>query len=125
MMTANKRLTKSFREYEFRCKCRRKECDAVPMDPGFMQLLQQLRDEWGRPMEITSGSRCAHWNTLKGGTPKSMHLAGKAADIWLETPDQGRRLFAICEKVGFGGVGVGRLFIHVDSGAPGRRWTYD
>lgn len=121
----DERLTASFRASEFRCRCRAASCDAPPMDKAFMVKLQALRDEWGGRLLISSGSRCSAWNAKVGGSPNSMHMQGLAADIRLDSADQGPRISAIAEKVGFSGIGVGKAFIHVDCGEPGRRWRYE
>tara|TARA_R110000868_G_scaffold9394_6_gene46943 strand:- start:3732 stop:4124 length:393 start_codon:yes stop_codon:yes gene_type:complete len=118
-------VSRSFRASEFRCRCRRPDCDAVSIDKDFLVKLQALRDAWGLPFIITSGVRCAFWNTTIKGSTHSQHISGKAADIHLETPEHGPKIAALAEKIGMGGIGVGRVLIHVDSGPDGRRWTYD
>lgn len=45
------------------------------------QILQPMRDAWGKPLQITSGYRCPELNAKVGGSPTSAHLAGLAADI--------------------------------------------
>jgi hypothetical protein len=121
----DKYISKSFRASEFRCKCRRPECDAIAMNPFFIEKLQSLRDSWGLPLIINSGSRCSYWNALLNGAPDSQHVLGLAADIHLESPEHGPKLAALAEKVGMGGIGIGLSFIHVDAGPDGRRWSYD
>jgi uncharacterized protein YcbK (DUF882 family) len=117
-------LSRDFRSREFACKCRRAGCSAPPMDSDFIAKLQALRDLWGSPLVITSGSRCATYNSLVGGAHMSQHLLGKAADIHLDHPDAATRMILLAEKVGFGGIGKARSFLHVDSGPAGRRWSY-
>lgn len=46
-----------------------------------LNLLQPLRNKIQQPMVITSGYRCPELNKAIGGTKKSQHLAGEAADI--------------------------------------------
>lgn len=120
----DKQLTKNFRASELRCRCRQPGCTAPPMDPGFLIKLQRLRDLWGSPLTVTSGLRCRAWNTKVAGSPNSLHLLGKAADLLLENPEDGPRLSILAEKAGMGGVGLDRGFIHVDDGPSGRRWSY-
>jgi uncharacterized protein YcbK (DUF882 family) len=124
MILKDRQLTKNFRLREFKCRCRRPECRAKAMSPAFLEKLQRMRDLWGKPLAITSGSRCSFWNSAVGGSEDSQHLKGLAADIALDDPADGPRLKAIAEKVGMGGVGIAQGFIHVDDGPKGRRWTY-
>lgn len=44
-------------------------------------VLDKLRDGWGRPIIVTSGYRCKDLNAAVGGTRNSQHLKGQAADI--------------------------------------------
>lgn len=48
-------------------------------------LLQPLRDKVGRPLNISSGYRCAELNRKVGGVPTSQHCKGEAADVWCAT----------------------------------------
>lgn len=44
-------------------------------------LLQPLRDAWGKPIRVTSGYRCPELNKKVGGSMTSAHLCGYAADL--------------------------------------------
>jgi uncharacterized protein YcbK (DUF882 family) len=44
------------------------------------RTLQPLRLAYGRPIRISSGYRCRELNRLVGGSPKSQHIKGEAAD---------------------------------------------
>ena len=45
------------------------------------ELLQPIRDAWGKPIKVTSGYRCYRLNRAVGGSPTSVHPLGWAADI--------------------------------------------
>lgn len=49
-------------------------------------LLQPLRDEWGKPLTINSGYRCPKLNDKVGGVPTSQHVLGQAADVACDDP---------------------------------------
>lgn len=94
------------------------------MDMEFLYKLQFLRDMWNKKIIIISGYRCATWNIAVGGSPKSQHLLGRAADLHLNSPWEGKVLALLASRVGMGGIGVANTFIHVDSGPANRRWDY-
>lgn len=51
-----------------------------------LEVLQPLRDAWGKPLHVNSGYRCPELNALVGGVPTSQHVKGEAADIATDTP---------------------------------------
>jgi uncharacterized protein YcbK (DUF882 family) len=131
-------MTSFFTSEEFACKCKNKHCEGKPpklaMQSTLVQALNRVREEFGAPITVTSGFRCQAHNTAVGGSPKSQHMQGIAADI---KPASGKkedleRLYQLClaEKA-FSGVGDGRpkSFVHVDCRAlkPGEKrkeWLY-
>lgn len=44
-------------------------------------MLQKIRDRFGKPIRITSGYRCEELNRLCKGSPTSQHRFAQAADI--------------------------------------------
>ena len=46
-----------------------------------LEVLDGLREFYGKPIKITSGYRCAELNKLVGGSPTSAHVIGYAADL--------------------------------------------
>ncbi len=44
-------------------------------------VLDPLREAYGKPIYVNSGYRCAKHNAAVGGVPKSQHKVGEAADI--------------------------------------------
>lgn len=57
-----------------------------------LEVLQPLRDAWGKPLHVNSGYRCPELNALVGGVPTSQHLKGEAADIATNSPVELARL---------------------------------
>lgn len=74
-------LTRNFSRSEFTCKC---GCGYDTVDFALITTLQNLRDFFEQPVIVKSGSRCLKHNKYVGGSPKSQHLEGKAADIVVE-----------------------------------------
>ena len=46
-----------------------------------LEVLDDLREFYGKPIRITSGYRCTELNKLVGGSPTSAHVIGYAADL--------------------------------------------
>ena len=46
-----------------------------------LEVLDDLREFYGKPIRITSGFRCSELNKLVGGSPTSAHVIGYAADL--------------------------------------------
>lgn len=46
-----------------------------------VEILQPIRDKYGKPIVVTSGFRCAKLNNAVGGAKTSQHCKGEAADI--------------------------------------------
>ena len=63
-------------------KCKGKDCcgGVAPMDSRFMEVLDTLRSHVG-PLRVNSGFRCRNHNTKVGGSSRSKHMEGIAADI--------------------------------------------
>lgn len=51
-----------------------------------LEVLQPLRDAWGKPLSINSGYRCKKLNEVVGGVETSQHCKGEAADISCSEP---------------------------------------
>lgn len=118
-------LTRDFLVSEFRCRCGRKDCDAPLMRRRFMTKLQAMRDEWGKALVPTSGTRCADHNRAVGGAANSQHVYGNAADFNFSRPSDAVAFATLAAKHGMGGIGVGRYLVHVDDrDGETARWTY-
>jgi uncharacterized protein YcbK (DUF882 family) len=46
-----------------------------------MYKLELLRDDYGKPMIVTSGYRCPTHNERVGGVSGSLHTLGRATDV--------------------------------------------
>ena len=97
------------------------------MEHEVVQALDIARDIYGFPMIISSGFRSVEHNRAVGGSPKSSHLLGWAADIAITNS---RKRFLLLEALldaGFNRIGVSEDFIHVDmdpNKPPNALWTY-
>lgn len=64
-------------------------------------VLQPIRDAYGKPIVVTSGYRCPKLNKAVGGVATSEHQKGMAADIRSvsDTREDNKALWDICRKV--------------------------
>ncbi len=73
-----------FAKYEFKCPCG--NCSGYPggvTNAKLLTILEGLRSYYGQPITITSGQRCASYNSRVGGISNSAHRFGKAADFYI------------------------------------------
>lgn len=88
---------KYFNERELRCK----HCGQLPpsvkenIEALVANVLDPLREAYGKPIHVTSGYRCPAHNTAVGGVPRSQHMAGEAADIHAGSPAENLKLAKI------------------------------
>lgn len=64
-------------------------------------VLQPIRQAYGKPIIVTSGFRCPELNKAVGGVPTSEHLQGMAADIrsLSDSRQDNQELFKVCVQV--------------------------
>lgn len=100
-------LSRNFSRAEFAC---RDGCGRDYPVPVLVAVLQAMRDAKGRPLRVVSGIRCADHNERVGGSRRSQHIAGRAADV-----PAGYASVAEWKAAGAIGIGVRRgKVVHVD-----------
>lgn len=123
-----KKLSLNFKVKEFACK---DGSNAIFVDDELVRVLQDIRDHFNRPVTITSGYRTMTHNKKVGGSPKSQHLYGTAADIQVkDTPPEFVAQYAETLLQGTGGIGTypkkaGRAhgWVHIDVRKNKSRWV--
>ena len=115
-------LSKNFRVREFRCQ---DGSDPVFISSRLVEVLQDIRDHFGKPVTITSAYRTAQHNKAVGSETNSQHLYGLAADIIVEGIGP-TAVAAYAEKLmpNTGGIGVYEKqgFVHIDVRKVKSRW---
>lgn len=61
-------------------------------------VLDPLRERYGRPIQVNSGFRGSALNRAVGGAATSQHLKGEAADITVGSRSGNKQLFDIIRK---------------------------
>ena len=121
-------LSTNFTVQEFACK---DGTDPVFVDTELVQVLQSIREHFGKPLTITSAYRTAAHNKAVGGAAYSQHCYGRAADIRVQGVSV-ETLAAYAETLLPDTGGIGRYpvktgrpagWVHVDVRKDKSRWT--
>jgi uncharacterized protein YcbK (DUF882 family) len=103
------------------------------MSLAFLNRLQEIREEFGKPMRVNSGYRCPVHDAALGG--KGPHQTGRAVDIGISGSDA-LDLVELARGYGMTGIGIKQSgshasrFLHMDDlgdGVSGPRpwlWSY-
>jgi len=102
---------KYFKVEDFDCQ----ETGDNKMCPDFLGKLDALREICGFPFIITSGYRSPDHSIEVGKLTPGTHAQGIAADIRVNNGAEKYIIVSEAMKLGFGGVGVAKTFIHVDA----------
>lgn len=118
----DKRLSPHFLAAEFTCNHCGHECPGG-MDPKLIELLEELRAHFGKPVVISSGYRCPAHNARVGGAKHSQHMRGTAADVKVVgVAPAVVQQWANQHMSGWGGVGSYPRFTHLDVRQGPARW---
>lgn len=61
-------------------------------------VLDPLREAYGKPIYVNSGYRCPKLNRAVGGVSTSQHLKGQAADIDVNDTEENKKLYDYITK---------------------------
>lgn len=87
---------------------------SIKIEKKALAALNAVRDEYGKPLIITSAFRDVRHNKKVGGSPVSRHLEGIAFDISIPSHSVGLQLEKIAIANGFTAIGRYSNFIHID-----------
>ena len=102
------------------------------MDSKILEMLDEVRDKFDKPITINSGYRTQAYNeelASKGykASANSSHLKGLAVDIACNNSADRFDLMNCLLDVGFNRIGIGNTFIHADIDPDKSQnviWTY-
>ena len=88
---------------------KRKGIDNTPVDKKVYDnlvalvenILDPLREVYGKPIIVSSGYRCPKLNTAIGGSKMSQHMVGQAADIHTvsDTVEDNKKLYDLVKSL--------------------------
>lgn len=117
----NNKLTENFRVREFSCN---DGSDVVFVAPSLVEILQKIRNHFGKAVNINSAYRTPSYNKKVGGATYSQHLYGTAADIRINGVSP-KYIASYAETLlpNSGGIGIYKNFVHVDVRKDKSRWN--
>ena len=120
-LSGSKRVSANFRVREFACH---DGTDTVFIADELIEVVQAIRDHFGKPVNINSAYRTEYWNARNGGATWSQHKYGRAADISIAGVSP-RQIATYAETLmpDWGGIGIYKSFCHVDVRAAKSRWN--
>lgn len=62
-------------------------------------ILDPLREAWGKSITVNSGYRCPELNTRVKGSKTSQHCNGQAADLSVGSKSENKKLFELIQKL--------------------------
>ena len=116
-------LSRNFTREEFKCNCG--QCDYDTVDSKLIEVLQDIREKYDASVTVTSGNRCPEYNKEVGGSAKSQHIAGRAADIQVKSIAP----FEVAQYLNWKypdtyGIGDYKTFTHIDTRNGKARWQH-
>ena len=109
-----------FKRKEFECNC---GCGQDTVDYELLLVMDMLRHHFDKPVRISSGNRCFNHNRKIGGSQRSQHLRGKAADFTVVGVEP-QAVYGYLDSVYPDHYGMGDYvnFTHFDVRANKARW---
>ena len=113
-------ISPHFNRSEFECQC---GCGFNTVDVETIAILEDVRQHFMKPIQITSGCRCAKHNRSIGGAKKSKHIFGNAVDFQVASTDPETVYNYIDSKCpNIYGLGLYSSWVHFDPRAGRARW---
>lgn len=105
-----------FKKYEFDCK----HTGENNMQHEFLEVLQNIRTDYGKPMTITSGFRSVNHPIEKRKTHShGEHTQGMCADVMCTLSQDRFLLIKLALEHGITRIGVAKTFLHLGLGGTG------
>lgn len=105
-------MSKYFSAKEFRSCV--PSCSIEQMEPGFLELLDRVREAAGIPLVLDCAFRSKAHEKKMGRSGNSAHTRGKAVDIRCNTSANRYKIVAAALGCGIRRIGIGKTFVHLD-----------
>lgn len=118
-------MSKYFQDAEFR-RCV-PSCSIDQMEPGFLELLDAVREIAGIPLVLNCAYRSKAREKKMGRSGNSAHTRGLAVDIRCNTSANRYKIVAAALGCGIRRIGIGKTFVHLDNDTSlpqGVMWDY-
>ena len=92
-----------------------------------ISALDKIREQYGKPIIVTSGYRCPELNKAVGGVKSSQHVKGEAADLVGRNDNETRKIFETAKALGnfdqllYEKNSKGSIWVHISYKASGNR----
>ena len=116
-----KLIRPNFKVKEFACK---DGSDTVLICEETVEILQAIRNYFGKPVHINSGYRTSSYNKKVGGASASQHVVGTAADISVQGVPPTAVAAYLEAHYPLHGIGLYSTFVHIDSRGWKVYWQY-
>lgn len=113
-------ISKNFSRSEFACS---DNCGFDEVNPELLELAQDVRDHFGRPMDVHCVCRCLKKNRSVGSKDTSQHVKATAMDCHITGIDN-EDIYDYVDKklINTGGVGLYPWGVHMDVRKRKARW---
>lgn len=118
-------MSKYFSAKEFRACV--PSCYIEQMEPGFLVLLDRVREAAGIPLVLNCAFRSVAHEKKMGRSGNSAHTRGRAVDIRCHTSTNRYKIVAAALGCGIRRIGIGKTFVHLDNDETlpqGVMWDY-
>ena len=107
------KIAANFRAREFDCQGRCC-CAETKIDEKLVQYLQQIRDNFGKPVYLTAYRCPTHNARTPNAAHNSYHVYGQAADFHIDGVEPAE-IAKYAESIGVKGIGLYDTFVHIDT----------
>ena len=100
-------------DVKLKCTCGHPDCDQRSVKQWVLNQVQHVRDDYNKPMTVTSGGRCPNHPDELHKTKAGDHQKCTGIDIYYETVIERNKLMVLAGRHGATRVAWGSNFVHM------------